>query len=72
MEDTAIQLVVSPQQARAILAVLVMAKQFFAVPPNTAVYPNLGDFPMERDLVKAEIGAAEQTVREQMEKQMPE
>jgi hypothetical protein len=39
--------------------------------PGTPVYPNLGDFGLERDLIKAEINAAQQTVLAQMEDQMP-
>jgi hypothetical protein len=71
MSETMIRLTVTPQQARALAAVIELAKQFLAVPPDTAVYPNLGDFQMERDLVKAEIAAAQETLLKQMAEQMP-
>jgi hypothetical protein len=41
------------------------------VAPGTPVYPNLGDFGLERDLIKAEINATQATVLAEMEEQMP-
>lgn len=71
MSEKQIHLVFTPQQARALAATVELVKQFLAIGPNTAVYPNLGDFQMERELVKAEINAAQETLLKQMEEQMP-
>jgi hypothetical protein len=69
--ENQIHLVVTSQQAKALAAVLELAKQIFAVAPGTPVYPNLGDFGLERDLIKAEVNATQATVLAQMEGQMP-
>jgi hypothetical protein len=66
-----IHLIVKPQQAKALAAVLQLAKEFFVMAPGTVVYPNLGNFALERDLIKAEINATQATVLAQMEEQMP-
>jgi hypothetical protein len=71
MAEHQIHLTVTPQQARTLAAALKLTKEFFAVAANTAVYPNLGDFSLERDLVKAEINTTEKAVLEQLEGQMP-
>lgn len=71
MAGKEIHLIVTPQQAKALAIVLELAKQMFAVAPGMPVYPNLGDFGLERDLIKAEINAAQATVLAQMEEQMP-
>jgi hypothetical protein len=71
VSEKMIHLTFTTQQARVIAAVVELAKQFFAVPPNTAVYPNLGDFGMERDLMSAEIAATQETLLKQMVEQMP-
>jgi hypothetical protein len=66
-----IHLIVTPQQARSIAAALVLTKQILAIAPGVPVYPNLGDFGLERDLATAEVNAAQETVIEQMKRQMP-
>lgn len=71
MSEKMIHLTITPQQARTLASVLVLARQFLAVPPNMPVYPNLGDFKLERDLVTAEIDAARAALLEQLEGQMP-
>lgn len=71
MPEKMIHLTITPQQARTLAAVLLLAKQVLALPPNTPVFPNLGDFQMERALVKAEIDATQQALLEQLEGQMP-
>jgi hypothetical protein len=42
MAEKQIHLIVTPQQAKALAAALQVSKEMFAMPPNTAVYPNLG------------------------------
>lgn len=71
MAENQIHLIVIPQQAKALAAILELSKQFLAVAPGMPVYPNLGDFGLERDLIKAEISATQATVLAQMEDQMP-
>jgi glutamate mutase epsilon subunit len=71
MSEKQIHLIVTPQQAKSLAASLALVKQILAVAPNTPVYPNLGDFHMERELIKAEINAAQVTLLKQMEGQMP-
>jgi hypothetical protein len=71
MTEPQIHLIVTPQQARGLAAALELTKQILALPPNTPVYPNLGDFNLERELAKAEINAAQKAVLEQMKEQMP-
>lgn len=71
MSEKMIHLIVTPQQAKALAATVTLAKQMFDVAPNTPVYPNLGDFQLERELIKAEINATQETLLKQMEEQMP-
>lgn len=71
MAENQIHLILTPQQARGVAAALVLTKQILAGAPGTAVYPNFGDFDLERDLAKAEISATQETVLEQLERQMP-
>ena len=66
-----IRLIVTPQQAKGIAAALRLTGEILALPAGTPVYPNLGDFGLERDLIKAEFKSAQEAVLEQMERQMP-
>jgi hypothetical protein len=72
MAENKIHLIITPQQAKGIAIALKLAKEILAQPPGTTLHPNLGDFELERDLMKAEINATQETVLEQMEGQMPE
>ncbi|MFY9803882.1 MAG: hypothetical protein WA211_10115 [Candidatus Acidiferrales bacterium] len=72
MSEKQIHITVTPQQAKALITAVKLTQQVLAQPPNTAIYPNLGDFQLERDLVRAEINAAHDTLMKQMLEQMPE
>jgi hypothetical protein len=71
MAENKIHLIVTPQQAKTLAVVLELSKQVLAVAPGTPVYPNLGDFGLEREMIKAEINATQATVLAQMKDQMP-
>lgn len=66
-----IHLIVTAQQAKVLATVVELGKQMLAVAPNTPVYPDLGDFQLERELIKAEINATQKTLLKQMKEQMP-
>ena len=53
------------------ISALKLVKEMLAVAPNTPVYPNLGDFGLERELAKAQINATQETLLKQLEEQMP-
>jgi len=71
MSDKKIHLEITPQQATTLSLSLELAKQMLAVAPGTAVYPNLGDFKLERDLIHAELKATREELIRQLEPQMP-
>jgi len=71
MSEKQIHLIVTPQQAKGLAIAVKLAKEMFAMPPNTPVYPNFGDFKLERELMKAEIDATQETLLKQIEEQMP-
>ena len=71
MSDKMIHLVFAPLQANALAVALKVVKEMLAVAPNTPVYPNLGDFGLERELAKAQINATQETLLKQLEEQMP-
>lgn len=71
MAEDQIHLIVTPQQAKGVAVALKLTKEILALPPGTALHSNLGDFGLERELIKAEINAAQETVLKQMEGQMP-
>ena len=71
MSEKQIHLIVTPQQAKVLLIAARLSKEMLALPPNTPLYPNLGDFQLERELMKAEVNAAHETLLTQMKEQMP-
>jgi hypothetical protein len=71
MSEKQIHIILTPQQANGLAVALKLVKEFIDIPPNTPVYPNLGDFKLERELVKAEIAAIQSTLMKQLEEQMP-
>lgn len=71
MSEKIIRLTFTPQQANTLAIAIKLAKEMLAVAPNTPVYPNLGDFGLERDLIRAEIHATQEELLKQLETQMP-
>jgi hypothetical protein len=71
MSEKMIRLIFTPQQAKALCIAVKLSKEMMMVAPNTPVYPNLGNFELERDLTRAELAAAQETLLRQMEEQMP-
>lgn len=66
-----IHLEFTPMQANQLAVMVKLAKEFLAMKPGTAVYPNFGDFQMERELIKAEIDATQEALLRQLKEQMP-
>ncbi len=71
MSEKMIHLVFTPQQANGLALTVKALKEMLAIAPGVPVYPNLGDFKLERDLIKAEVDALQQTLLKQLEEQMP-
>jgi hypothetical protein len=71
MSEKMIHLEFTPMQANHLALMVKLAKEVLAVAPGTVVYPNLGDFQMERELVKTAIDSTQKVLIEQLEKQTP-
>jgi hypothetical protein len=71
MSEKMIHLEFTPMQANHLAIMVKLAKEMLAVAPGVAVYPNLGDFKMERELVKTAIDSTQKVLIKQLEEQMP-
>jgi hypothetical protein len=71
MSEKQINIVLTPHQANGLAIAVKLVKDILDQPPNTPVYPNLGNFKLERELIKAEILAIQDTLLKQLEEQMP-
>lgn len=71
MSERMIHLTFTPLQANSLAIALKMVKEMIALPPNAPVYPNLGDFQLERELIKAQVNDTQEILLKQLEEQMP-
>ena len=71
MAEKMIILTLTPMQANYLAISVKLATEVLSVAPGTPVYPNLGEWQVEREMVKSAIGNLHKEIVKQLEGQMP-